>query len=204
MNRSRKEAPPSKLLKNTHMLRCRSIASLRRTVSTLVDFSRASHLALFEQPARGFFQHPPRTGRTAITLSCGLRASVFLRHRLTGNALLMIAMAFRLLFSAEAGAASLQSLPSSMTQAQVTLAQASPGGSRPLRVAYLSTSATMASLWMAKEIGGFEKEGVQVEVLSMASSVAIPALIANEIDAVQVSAAPVITASLRGDRKSVV
>jgi hypothetical protein len=43
------------------MLRCRSIASLQRTVSTppLVDFSRASHLDLFEQPAGGFFQHPP-------------------------------------------------------------------------------------------------------------------------------------------------
>jgi hypothetical protein len=42
------------------MLRYRSIASLQRTVSTppLVDFSRASHLDLFEQPARGFFQHP--------------------------------------------------------------------------------------------------------------------------------------------------
>ena len=39
------------------MLRCRSIASLQRTVSTppLVDISRASHLDLFEQPARGFF-----------------------------------------------------------------------------------------------------------------------------------------------------
>jgi hypothetical protein len=38
------------------MLRYRSIASLQRTVSTspLVDFSRASHLDLFEQPARGF------------------------------------------------------------------------------------------------------------------------------------------------------
>src|SRR5687767_15090469 len=140
----------------------------------------------------------PRTGRTAIRLSCGLRASVFLRHRLIGNALLLIGMAVRMLFGAEAGAASLQSLPSSMTQAEVTLAQASPRASRPLRVAYLSTSATMASLWMAKEIGGFDKEGVEVEVLSMASSVAIPALIANEIDAVQVSAAPVITASLRG------
>jgi hypothetical protein len=48
------------LLKKTHMLRCRSIASLRRTVSTppLVDFSRASPLDLFEQPAGGFFQHP--------------------------------------------------------------------------------------------------------------------------------------------------
>jgi len=141
---------------------------------------------------------PPRTGRTAIRLSCGLRASVFLRHRLIGNALLLIGMAFRMLFGAEASAASLQSLLSSMTQAEVTLAQASPRASRPLRVAYLSTSATMASLWMAKEIGGFAKEGVEVEVLSMASSVAIPALIANEIDAVQVSAAPVITASLRG------
>ena len=70
--------------------------------------------------------------------------------------------------------------------------------SRPLRVAYLSTSATMASLWMAKEIGGFTQEGLDVEVLSMASSLALPALIANELDAVQVSAAPVLTASMRG------
>lgn len=69
---------------------------------------------------------------------------------------------------------------------------------RPLRVAYLSTSATMASLWMAKEIGGFVKEGLDVEVLSMSSSLALPALIANELDAVQMSAAPVLTASLRG------
>src|SRR5918995_7283605 len=47
----------SRLMKKTHILRCRSIASLQRTVSTLplVDFSRASHLDLFEQPARGFF-----------------------------------------------------------------------------------------------------------------------------------------------------
>jgi NitT/TauT family transport system substrate-binding protein len=56
----------------------------------------------------------------------------------------------------------------------------------------------MASLWMAKEIGGFAKEGLDVELISMSSSNAIPALIANELDAVQVSAAPVITASLRG------
>jgi hypothetical protein len=52
----------SSLLKKTHMLRYRSIASLQRTVSTppLVDFSRALHLDLFEQPARGSFQHPAR------------------------------------------------------------------------------------------------------------------------------------------------
>jgi len=69
---------------------------------------------------------------------------------------------------------------------------------RPLRVAYLSTSATMASVWMAKETGALAKENLDAEVISMPSSAAIPALLANELDVVQVSAAPVITASLRG------
>lgn len=73
-----------------------------------------------------------------------------------------------------------------------------PRQTRPLRVAYLSTSATMASVWMAKEIGAFAKEGLEIEVLTMQSTSAIPALLANEIDVVQVSAAPVITAALRG------
>ena len=55
------------------MLRCRSIASLQRTVSTppLVNISRASHLDLFEQPAGGFFQHPTRDCRSAIGLELG-------------------------------------------------------------------------------------------------------------------------------------
>jgi NitT/TauT family transport system substrate-binding protein len=89
--------------------------------------------------------------------------------------------------------------------ATLTLATASPlaaqtGGRavRPLRIAYLSTSATMASVWMAKESGALLKEGLDTEVISMPSSSAIPALIANELDVVQVSAAPVITASVRG------
>jgi ABC-type nitrate/sulfonate/bicarbonate transport system substrate-binding protein len=56
----------------------------------------------------------------------------------------------------------------------------------------------MASVWMAKEMGGFAKEGLDIEVLTMQSTSAIPALIANEIDVVQVSAAPVLTAALRG------
>ncbi len=51
---------------------------------------------------------------------------------------------------------------------------------------------------MAKETGAFARENLDIEVLSMSSSSAIPALIANEIDVVQVSAAPVLTASLRG------
>ena len=77
-------------------------------------------------------------------------------------------------------------------------AQAQSRPNRPLRVAYLSTSATMASVWMAKEMGGFIKEGLDIEVLTMQSTSAIPALLANEIDVVQVSAAPVLTAALRG------
>jgi NitT/TauT family transport system substrate-binding protein len=77
-------------------------------------------------------------------------------------------------------------------------AQTSGRTGRPLRVAYLSTSATMASVWMARESGAIAKHGLEAEVISMPSSSAIPALIANELDVVQVSAAPVITASVRG------
>ena len=78
-------------------------------------------------------------------------------------------------------------------QAHVSLA-----APRPLRAAYLSTSGTMAPLWMAKETGAMIREGVEVEVLSMTATVALPALISNELDAVEISAAPVLTASLRG------
>jgi ABC-type nitrate/sulfonate/bicarbonate transport system substrate-binding protein len=77
-------------------------------------------------------------------------------------------------------------------------AHVSAATARPLRVAYLSNSATMASLWMAKETGAIAKEGIDVEVLTIAANLAIPALIAGELDAIQISAAPVLTASLRG------
>jgi ABC-type nitrate/sulfonate/bicarbonate transport system substrate-binding protein len=56
----------------------------------------------------------------------------------------------------------------------------------------------MASLWMAKDTGALSNEGLDIEILSVGSSVALPALIAGELDAVQMSAAPVLTASLRG------
>ncbi len=89
-------------------------------------------------------------------------------------------------------------LPWIMTPTELSNAQTSARPARPLRVAYLSTSATMASVWMAKESGALTKHGLDAEVISMPSSSAIPALIANELDVVQVSAAPVITASVRG------
>lgn len=81
------------------------------------------------------------------------------------------------------------------SQAPLRAGAATP---RPLRVTYLSNSVTMAPLWMAKETGAIAKEGLDIEILSMTASVAVPALIANELDAIQMSAAPVLNAALRG------
>jgi ABC-type nitrate/sulfonate/bicarbonate transport system substrate-binding protein len=82
--------------------------------------------------------------------------------------------------------------------ATTTVSETHAAATRPLRIAYLLTSGTMASLWMAKETGGFAKEGLDVEVISMSSVLALPALIANEVDVIQISAVPLINASLRG------
>ncbi|HLN86369.1 MAG TPA: hypothetical protein VK200_07890, partial [Candidatus Limnocylindrales bacterium] len=76
--------------------------------------------------------------------------------------------------------------------------QARGATQRPLRIAFLFTSGTMASMWMAKETGAFTKEGLDVEMISMSSVLALPALLANEVDAIQISAVPLINASLRG------
>src|SRR5689334_11252565 len=76
--------------------------------------------------------------------------------------------------------------------------QAHSATARPLRIAFLFTSGTMASMWMAKETGAFTKEGLDVEMISMSSTLALPALLANEVEAIQISAVPLINASLRG------
>ena len=85
-----------------------------------------------------------------------------------------------------------------LTLAIVAASETRAAAARPLRIAYLFTSGTMASMWMAKETGGFAKEGVDVEMISMSSILALPALIANEVDVIQISAVPLINASLRG------
>ncbi len=69
---------------------------------------------------------------------------------------------------------------------------------RPLRVAYLSTSATMAPVWMAKETGAIRQGRIGHGSSFLVLQQLYPALLANEIDVVEVSAAPIITASLRG------
>ena len=85
-----------------------------------------------------------------------------------------------------------------LTLAVAVAVETHAAAARPLRIAYLFTSGTMASMWMAKETGGFAKEGLDVEMISMSSILALPALIANEVDVIQISAVPLINASLRG------
>src|SRR5262245_36207814 len=54
--------------------------------------------------------------------------------------------------------------------ALIAAGEARAAAPRPLRIAFLFTSGTMASLWMAKETGAFAREGLEVEMISMAST----------------------------------
>jgi ABC-type nitrate/sulfonate/bicarbonate transport system substrate-binding protein len=66
-------------------------------------------------------------------------------------------------------------------------------------VAYGAGVGSMAPLWMAKAAGAFERAGVPVEVVSIQSSASIAALVAGEIDLVQVSAPGMIPAAVQGE-----
>jgi ABC-type nitrate/sulfonate/bicarbonate transport system substrate-binding protein len=68
-----------------------------------------------------------------------------------------------------------------------------------LTVSYGSPVGSFAALWMAKAIGAFEKYGVNVDVQYIETASAVPAMVANGIDAQEVSAASIITADANGD-----
>lgn len=55
---------------------------------------------------------------------------------------------------------------------------------RPLRISYTSPTVSYLPLWVAKELGSFRKNGVEIEIISIMSQLAINALFANEIDIV--------------------
>jgi len=59
-----------------------------------------------------------------------------------------------------------------------------------LRTAYVSPIGAMAPLWMAAASSAFRTEGLDVELVYIQSSAAIAALVAGEVDAVQISARP--------------
>jgi ABC-type nitrate/sulfonate/bicarbonate transport system substrate-binding protein len=57
---------------------------------------------------------------------------------------------------------------------------------------------------MAKEIGAFDKYGVQVDIQYIETSAAVPAMIANSLDAQESSAAPILTADVNGNQDLVI
>src|SRR5215510_14524109 len=68
-----------------------------------------------------------------------------------------------------------------------------------LRVGGGSTSATQMSMWLAKEGGYYEKNGLSVEAISVpGSSLALQAMLAGELPIIQLGGAASIQANLAG------
>jgi ABC-type nitrate/sulfonate/bicarbonate transport system substrate-binding protein len=67
-----------------------------------------------------------------------------------------------------------------------------------LRTAYVSPIGAMAPLWMAAASSAFQSEGLDVELVYIQSNAAIAALIAGEVDAVQISAPAIVPVVLAG------
>ena len=68
----------------------------------------------------------------------------------------------------------------------------------PLRVAYVSPIAAMAPLWIGVEEGTFARQGVSVEMRYIQANAAVPALLAGEVDLLQISAPAVLPPALQG------
>src|SRR3989304_4737283 len=79
-------------------------------------------------------------------------------------------------------------------------AAAPAAGSSPvkLRIAYVALSGVMAPVWMAAESGAFRSESLEVALIYIDARSAIAALVANEVDALEISAPGMIPAVLAG------
>lgn len=71
-------------------------------------------------------------------------------------------------------------------------------GPNRLRIAYVAPIGVMAPVWMAAASFAFQREGLEVDLLYIRPSAAIAAIIANEVDGVEISAPAVIPAVLAG------
>jgi len=96
--------------------------------------------------------------------------------------------------AASAGAAA-----SGKPAASAASSSAAKLGSGKLTVSYGSPVGSFAPLWMANAIGAFDKYGVSVDMPLIETNTAVNAMIANQIDVMEVSAAPVITADVNGN-----
>ena len=67
-----------------------------------------------------------------------------------------------------------------------------------LRIAYVSPIGAMAPIWMAAASSAFHAEGLDVELVLIQASAAIAAIVAGEVDAVQISAPGIVPVVLAG------
>ena len=77
-------------------------------------------------------------------------------------------------------------------------AERASGQPHTIRIAYVSPVTTMAPIWIASEIGAYQREGLDPRIVFIDARVAIAALVAGEVDAVVISAPSVIPAVLSG------
>jgi ABC-type nitrate/sulfonate/bicarbonate transport system substrate-binding protein len=61
-----------------------------------------------------------------------------------------------------------------------------------LRIAYITISGSMAALWTAAASGAFQKEALDVELVYIQANAAISAVLAGEVDAVEISAPGIV------------
>lgn len=67
-----------------------------------------------------------------------------------------------------------------------------------LRIAYITISGSMAAVWTAAASGEFQKEGLEVELVYVQANAAIAAVLAGEVDAVEISAPGIVPVVLAG------
>jgi ABC-type nitrate/sulfonate/bicarbonate transport system substrate-binding protein len=67
-----------------------------------------------------------------------------------------------------------------------------------IRIAYVSPVTTMAPIWIATEIGAYQREGLDARIVYIDARIAVAALVAGEVDAVVISAPSVIPPVLSG------
>ena len=67
-----------------------------------------------------------------------------------------------------------------------------------LRIAYITISGSMAAVWTAAASGEFQKEGLEVELVYIQANAAIAAVLAGEVDAVEISAPGIVPVVLAG------
>ena len=67
-----------------------------------------------------------------------------------------------------------------------------------IRIAYAAPVTTMAPIWIAAEIGAYQREGLDAKLVFVDSKAAMATLVSGEVDALVISAPAVIPAVLSG------